>query len=83
MTESRLSARTAGTGLAGRKAESPVQLSDGEYFLLGDNRDSSEDSRFANVGNVTLEQISGKGVAAFPASFKDWIYFWKRKELER
>ena len=45
--------------LAGR-AESPVQLSDGEYFLLGDNRDSSEDSRFANVGNVTLEQISGK-----------------------
>lgn len=45
--------------LAGR-AESPVQLSDGEYFFLGDNRDSSEDSRFANVGNVTLEQISGK-----------------------
>lgn len=31
--------------LAGR-AESPVLLSEDEYFLLGDNRDSSEDSRF-------------------------------------
>lgn len=41
-------------------AEHPVQLEDEEYFLLGDNRDSSEDSRFANVGNVTEDQIVGK-----------------------
>ncbi len=41
-------------------AESPVKLGENEYFLLGDNRDSSEDSRFANVGNVREEQILGK-----------------------
>lgn len=41
-------------------AEKPIQLGEGEYFLLGDNRDSSEDSRFVNVGNVKEEQILGK-----------------------
>ena len=41
-------------------AESPVKLGADEYFLLGDNRDSSEDSRFANVGNVKEAQILGK-----------------------
>ncbi len=41
-------------------ADSPVLLGEDEYFLLGDNRDSSEDSRFANIGNVKREQIQGK-----------------------
>ena len=45
--------------LAGR-AESPVLLSEDEYFLLGDNRDSSEDSRFSNVGNVKESQSLGR-----------------------
>ena len=43
-------------GLAG----SPIVLGEDEYFLLGDNRDGSEDSRFANIGNVKREQIQGK-----------------------
>ena len=41
-------------------AEKPVKLGEEEYFLLGDNRDSSEDSRFANIGNVSSSQIQGK-----------------------
>lgn len=41
-------------------AENPVRLEEDEYFLLGDNRDSSEDSRFANIGNVKRDQIAGK-----------------------
>lgn len=45
--------------LAGLAAE-PIELGKDEYFLLGDNRDSSEDSRFANIGNVKEEQIIGK-----------------------
>lgn len=41
-------------------AENPVTLGENEYFLLGDNRDSSEDSRFINIGNVQRDQILGK-----------------------
>lgn len=41
-------------------AENPVVLGKNEYFLLGDNRDNSEDSRFSNVGNVSKNQIKGK-----------------------
>lgn len=44
----------------GGLAENPIELGQDEYFLLGDNRDSSEDSRFVNVGNVRKDQIVGK-----------------------
>lgn len=41
-------------------AKEVVTLDENEYFVLGDNRNSSEDSRFANVGNVLREDILGK-----------------------
>jgi len=41
-------------------AGEPVTLGAGEYFLLGDNGDSSEDSRFATIGIVGEEQFLGK-----------------------
>ncbi|MBR5474678.1 MAG: signal peptidase I [Lachnospiraceae bacterium] len=41
-------------------AEEEITLGSDEYFLLGDNRESSEDSRFEKVGNVAREQILGK-----------------------
>ena len=41
-------------------AENPVVLEEDEYFLLGDNRHSSEDSRFVKIGNVKRRQIRGK-----------------------
>jgi len=40
-------------------AENPIVLDDDEYFVLGDNRNDSEDSRFANIGNVVEEEIIG------------------------
>ena len=40
-------------------AEDPVVLGTDEYFVLGDNRDSSEDSRFVNIGNVRRQEIEG------------------------
>jgi signal peptidase I len=37
-----------------------ITLDENEYFVLGDNRNNSEDSRYANVGNVTRQEIAGK-----------------------
>lgn len=44
----------------GLLAEEPVTVEEGEYFVLGDNRGNSEDSRYANIGNVQEEYILGK-----------------------
>ena len=41
-------------------AENEITLKSGEYFVLGDNRNSSEDSRSANIGIVTNSMIVGK-----------------------
>lgn len=41
-------------------AKDGVTLSEGEYFVLGDNRNECEDSRFSGVGKVTKDEIIGK-----------------------
>lgn len=41
-------------------AETPVTLGDSEYFVLGDNRNDSEDSRYADIGCVDEDDIEGK-----------------------
>jgi len=37
-----------------------IEVGEDEYFVLGDNRNNSEDSRYANIGNVAKDHITGK-----------------------
>ncbi|HHX12901.1 MAG TPA: signal peptidase I [Clostridiales bacterium] len=41
-------------------ASEEITLEDNEYFVLGDNRNNSEDSRFASIANIRREEIIGK-----------------------
>lgn len=48
-------------------AEAGVTLGEDEFFVLGDNRNNSEDSRSSNIGIVRKDYISGKA----------WFHFGK------
>lgn len=41
-------------------ADEAIVLDENEFFVLGDNRNYSEDSRFANIGIIVKEDIIGK-----------------------
>lgn len=41
-------------------ADEAIVLGENEFFVLGDNRNQSEDSRFANIGIIVKNDIIGK-----------------------
>lgn len=53
------------------RAIEPVTLGEDEYFVLGDNRNNSIDSRSEQVGNVKREQIIGRA----------WLRIWPLSEI--
>ena len=59
----------------GGLANSAITLESGEYFVLGDNRNNSEDSRFSDIGNINKKYIVGK--IWFTVSPKNKIGFIK------
>ena len=48
------------------RAYEPIELGKDEYFVLGDNRNDSTDSREPNVGNIRRENIIGRA----------WLRIW-------
>ncbi|SFA78001.1 signal peptidase I [Acetitomaculum ruminis DSM 5522] len=47
-------------------AANPIELGDDEYFVMGDNRNDSKDSRYPEVGNIKRENIIGRA----------WMRIW-------
>lgn len=47
-------------------ASEPITLGEEEYFVLGDNRNNSSDSREPSVGNIKKSEIIGKA----------WLRIW-------
>lgn len=48
------------------RASEPVQLGEDEYFVMGDNRNNSKDSRDPSVGNIQRSEIVGRA----------WLRIW-------
>jgi len=42
------------------RAIEPIELGDDEYFVMGDNRNNSSDSRDPSVGNIHRDDIIGR-----------------------
>lgn len=52
-------------------AEEEIILGEDEYFVMGDNVNNSEDSRYTNIGNIAKTEITGKVVTVlFPHNQK-------------
>lgn len=52
---------TISPNMIGRAGEDIV-LGDDEYFVMGDNRNDSKDSRFEEVGSIHKDRLEGKAV---------------------
>lgn len=52
-------------------ASEPITLGEGEYFVMGDNRNNSSDSRTEVVGNIHRDDIIGRA----------WLRIWPLSDI--
>lgn len=52
-------------------AEEPLTLGEDEYFVLGDNRNNSSDSRASDVGLIHRKDLIGRA----------WIRVWPLSQI--
>ena len=53
------------------RASEEILLGEDEYFVLGDNRNNSADSRYPEVGNIGRDDIIGRA----------WVRIWPFDEI--
>ncbi len=66
------------------RARSEIMLGEDEYFVLGDNRTHSEDSRYSLVGNIHRDKFIGRAkIRVWPIEKYGYIDLYRTRTTEK